>query len=218
MQALIIAGGKLDAESALSYISRYSFACTIAADRGMNFFYKQKIIPDYIVGDFDSADSAALRYFQCMDEEKRPKVLRFQPEKDETDTELAIRTAIREGCSAIHLLGASGSRLDHVLGNVHLLGMAMQQGVECRMVDANNRIRMICQGIKLKREEQYGKYVSLVPFTPEVTGLTLKGFKYPLDNWTLECFHSLGISNEILAREAEISFCEGVLLVIESKD
>lgn len=205
-------------EFAYSYIRKYSFGCTIAADKGMRYFYEQKTAPDYIVGDFDSADPEILQSFQNLNEGKRPAICRFQPEKDETDTELAIRIAMGQGCDVIHLLGATGSRVDHMLGNLHLLGAAMKQGVECRMVDSNNRIRMICQGMTLKREEQYGSYVSLFPFTPQVKGLTLTGFKYPLEDYTLECYHSLGVSNEIIEDEAEISFREGVLIVVESKD
>lgn len=218
MNALIISGGSLDMEFALSYIRNYTFGCMIAADKGMKFFYEQKIIPHYIVGDFDSADPGILKNFQQQDKKWRPKILRFQPEKDETDTELAIRIAIQKGCDAIHLLGATGSRVDHMIGNLHLLGAAMAQGVECRMVDRNNRIRLICQDMKLKREEQYGNYVSLFPFTPQVKGLTLHGFKYPLEDYTLECYHSIGVSNEITAPEAEILFQEGVLIVVEAKD
>lgn len=219
MNALIISGGSLDMEFALSYIRNYSFACMIAADKGMKFFYEQKIIPDYIVGDFDSADPKILQSFQeFSDKEGRPEILQFQPEKDETDTELAIRIAILQGCDVIHLLGATGNRVDHVIGNLHLLGAAMKHGVECRMVDRNNRIRLVCQGITLKRERQYGNYVSLFPFTPQVKGLTLRGFKYPLEDYTLECYHSLGVSNEIVAKEAEILFQDGVLLIVEAKD
>lgn len=205
-------------EFAGSYIEDYEFACTIAADRGMEFFYERKMTPDYIVGDFDSVEPKILDYFRNMDEDRRPVILQFQPEKDETDTELAVRIAAQQGCDMLHLLGATGTRLDHLLGNLHILGAAMQQGVECRMVDRNNRIRMINRGIRLRREEQYGTYVSLLPFTPQVVGLTLRGFQYPLENAVLECYHSLGVSNEIVDEEAEISFQEGVLLVVEAKD
>ena len=108
--------------------------------------------------------------------------------------------------------------MDHMIGNLHLLGMAMEHGVDCMMVDPFNRIRMIDQGITIKKEEQYGNYVSLFPFTPQVKGPTLTGFKYPLDCYTLECYHSLGVSNEITEEEACISFQEGVLLVVEARD
>lgn len=105
-----------------------------------------------------------------------------------------------------------------MLGNIHLLGIGLQEQTEILLADANNRIRMIDKGITLKKEEQYGKYVSLLPFTPRVKGLTLKGMKYPLRDYTLECYSSLGISNEIVEDMAEISFTDGVLLVLETKD
>ncbi len=218
MESLIISGGNLEKEFACSYISQHSCELTIAVDAGMKFFYEQNIIPDYIVGDFDSVEPEILQSFQNIGGEKKPVILQFQPEKDETDTELAIRTAIKQGSKTIHLLGATGSRMDHVMGNFHLLGAAMKQGVDCQIVDWHNRIRMICQDMVIKKENQYGKYVSLFPFTPQVKGLTLRGFKYPLNNYTLECYHSLGVSNEIIGTQAEISFQEGILLVIESRD
>lgn len=217
MQALIISGGHLNDVFIASYICKHPGDLTIAVDSGMSFFYRKGLIPDYIVGDFDSVEPEILRSF--MDSASgKPVILQFQPEKDETDTELAIRTAISEGCDTIHILGATGTRMDHMLGNIHLLGMAMEQGVTCIMADAHNRIRMIKDGLVIKKEEQYGNYVSLLPFTPQVTGLTLTGFKYPLDKYTLECYHSLGVSNEIVEEQAEISFQDGVLLVVESKD
>ena len=217
MQALIVSGGHLEDCFAASYMEKNQFDLTIAVDLGMEFFQKKSKVPDYIVGDFDSVNPITLQKFKEM-REKGPKILQFQPEKDETDTELAIRTAIRLGAETIHILGATGSRMDHVLGNIHLLGMGMRQGVEIIMIDSNNRIRMIQKGMVIKRQEQYGRYVSLIPFTPQVTGITLTGFRYPLDHAVLECYHSLGVSNEIAAEQAEISFQDGVLLVIESKD
>lgn len=218
VETLIVSGGNLDKSFALSYMKAHPCEQTIAVDFGMTFFYEQSWTPDYIVGDFDSVNKDILRSFQNKKGEQRPKILQFQPEKDETDTELAIRTAIQRGSSAIHILGATGSRMDHMIGNLHLLGMAMEHGVDCMMVDPFNRIRMIDQGITIKKEEQYGNYVSLFPFTPQVKGLTLTGFKYPLDCYTLECYHSLGVSNEITEEEACISFQEGVLLVVEARD
>lgn len=216
MQALIVTGGSIVDEFTLDFIKQHSCGLVIAVDHGMEFFYRCGLVPDYIVGDFDSVSPEILSYFQRDD--FRVKVLHFQPEKDETDTELAIRTALHHKAERIYLLGAAGSRIDHMLGNIHLLGMAMEQEVECLMIDPYNCIRMLKTGLVLKKQEQYGDYVSLIPFTPRVTGLTLKGFKYPLHNYGLECYHSLGVSNEILEEEAEISFEDGILLMVESKD
>ncbi len=217
MEALIISGGRLGDVFAASYMAERHFDITIAVDAGVGFFYRKALTPDVIVGDFDSVNPKILRKYTEM-EKGRPKILRFQPEKDETDTELAVRTAIEEGCEKIHILGATGSRMDHVMGNIHLLGVAMEHGVEAVIADANNRIRMVNRGLVLRKAEQYGDYVSLIPFTPQVTGLTLKGFKYQVEDFTLKCYHSRGVSNEIVEEQAEIAFRDGVLLVMESKD
>lgn len=216
MQTLIITGGNIDDAFTLNFIKENPCDLMIAADSGMEFFYRNGLVPNVIVGDFDSVKEGVLEYFRKNNPDI--KVMKFQPEKDETDTELALRTAMEAGCEKIWLLGATGTRLDHVLGNIHLLGMAMEQGCECIMLDAHNRIRMLKQGIRLKKAEQYGDYISLFPFTPTVKGLTLTGFKYPLQKYELQCYHSLGVSNEITQEEAEISFEDGILLMMESRE
>lgn len=216
MQGLIVTGGRLEDAFALEFIKENHSDYVIAADSGMEFFYRNGLVPDEIVGDFDSVRPEVLAYFK--ENAPRIRIRRFQPEKDETDTELAMRAAMERGCGSIWLLGATGTRLDHVLGNIHLLGMAMEQGCECMMIDRCNRIRMLRRGLRIRREEQYGDYISLLPFTPAVKGLTLTGFKYPLQNYELPCYHSLGVSNEISGEEAEISFEDGVLLMVEARD
>ncbi len=77
---------------------------------------------------------------------------------------------------------------------------------------------MIQKDLKLLKTEQYGTYVSLLPVTPEVTGITLTGMKYPLKDYTMKCYRTIGISNEILEDEAWIRLKNGTLLVMESKD
>ncbi|MCM1257244.1 MAG: thiamine diphosphokinase [Roseburia sp.] len=214
-QAVIVTGGTMDLKFALSYIHEQKPDILGAVDSGMEFFFKAGQKPHVIVGDFDSVKQDTLAFFKGQ---QRIDWVELVPEKDDTDTEAAIREMIRRECEKIHILGATGSRLDHVLSNIGLLGIGLSEGIEILMVDPSNRIRMTDKGISIRREEQFGDYVSLLPFTPKVTGLTLKGMKYPLLDYEYACFSSLGISNEIVEDEAEISFTEGVLLVIESRD
>jgi len=181
----------------------------------MDFFYRNQIQPDFIIGDFDSAECESLTYFR---EQGNIMIRELCPMKDDTDTESAIRYALEQGAEQITLLGATGSRLDHVIGNVELLGIGLKAGVPITIMDAKNRIRMIDKGITLKKSEQHGIYVSLLPYTEKVTHLTLRGFKYPLTDATLTGFCSLGVSNEIVEEEAEIAFDGGILLVIEARD
>lgn len=214
-QALIVTGGSMDASFGYSYIRRHPFDILAAVDSGMQFFYDAKMKPDWIIGDFDSADPDVLAYFEQMD---GISWIRLVPEKDDTDTEAAIRKVMELGCGRIHLLGGTGSRLDHMLGNVGLLGIGLEAGVEIFLLDPGNRIRMIKEGMVLLKEEQYGKYVSLLPVTQEVTGITLTGMKYPLTGYTMRQYASIGISNEIIGDRAEIFLKEGVLLVCETLD
>jgi len=138
--------------------------------------------------------------------------------KDDTDTEFAIREAIRRGATEITLLGATGTRLDHVLANIYLLGIGLELQVDIQIVDAHNRIRMIDRCLELEKSKQFGSYVSVLPVKADAKGVTLEGMKYPLEHADISCFSSLGVSNEIVADVAKIQVEQGFLLVIESRD
>ena len=214
-RALIVAGGSMDAAFGRNYIEKTRFDLTIAADAGMQFFYDTGGKPDWIIGDFDSVNGETLQYYKAKED---IGLIRLVPEKDDTDTEAAVRLAMKEGCGEIHILGATGSRVDHMLGNIGLLGIGLEEGVDIILADPQNRVRMIKDRLTLSRCGQYGNYVSLLPVTAEVTGVTLLGMKYPLRDFTMRRYRSLGISNEITEDTAEIILKEGVLLVIEALD
>lgn len=217
MKGLIVTGGTIDDGFAAQYIRDFNWDFIISADSGMNFCYRAEILPDLILGDFDSADPKVLKYYR----ERCPeRIEQFPTHKDETDTELALIRAIKAGADEITVIGATGTRLDHVLGNIQLLKMALDARVSCMLVDAHNRIRMMDyrKTLELKKTEQFGKYVSLLPFTPEVTGLNLEGFVYNVEDFTLTSGIARGVSNEIVEEKAYISCLEGILLVIESMD
>ena len=212
---VIISGGYIEDVFASAWITKYAPEYTIVADSGMEFCRRAGITPDMIIGDFDSVKEETLTFFKS-----HPDIIfqELNPIKDDTDTEFAIRQAIELGVKEICVLGATGTRLDHVLGNISLLGIGLSKQVQIQLVDAHNRIRMIDKSIKMAKKEQFGSYVSLLPYQGEVTHLTLKGFKYSLEKFALKPYNSLGISNEIVEEEAEITFEEGVLLVIEARD
>jgi len=212
---LIISGGSILDEFAKEWIGQYQPDYISVADSGMEVMRRVSLVPHMINGDFDSVCPETLAYFK---EQKQIVFKELNPVKDDTDTEFAIRQAIGLGAKEITVLGATGTRLDHVLGNVALLGIGLQEKVAIQLVDANNRIRMIDKPISLKKAEQFGEYVSLLPYAGEVKGVTLRGFKYPLENDIMGIFSSLGISNEIVEDEAEILFEEGILVVIEARD
>lgn len=215
MRVLILTGGSLDTE----FTDRYLLDCApqyvIAADRGMEYFRMRALTPDCIVGDFDSVSQETLDYFH-----KIPQIVwkQFRPEKDETDTELAMRVAFEHGARELHILGATGTRLDHVIGNIRLLHQALTRDVAAYLVDRHNRISLTDQEMRIKKTEQFGTYVSILPFTETVEGITLKGFRYPLSGAVIRNDVTLGISNEIVGEEASIKVERGVAIVIESRD
>lgn len=218
-RCLIIAGGEWNQEFASCYINKkYGEKkpdLVIAADGGLHGLHQMGILPDILLGDYDSVPAELLAQYG---EDDRMIRMQYPAEKDYTDSHLAITTAIEQGAEEICILGATGTRMDHSLTNIGLLKSCLEAGVEAELVDAHNRIRMIDQQLFLRKQEQFGRYVSLLPFTERVTGITLQGFRYPLQEAELELGVSRGVSNEIIEEKAEIRIRTGLLLVIESRD
>ena len=214
---LIITGGKLDVAFARSFLKKEHFDKVIAVDGGLEAAKKLEIIPDYIVGDFDTVSQEILEEYQ-----KYPHIVweQHRPEKNETDTELARSLGLTLGCGKMVFLGATGGRLDHMLGNLHTLYACLECGVEAYLVDAQNKICLLDQGKTFFKEKLWGKYVSFLPYTEEVKAITLTGFKYPLQKKTIKRGKEPGlcISNEVEQDWAQIEFEEGILICIESED
>ena len=187
----------------------------IVCDRGLEALYKLKIIPNHVVGDFDSVSPEILEFYK-----KQSQIIfhTYHAEKDNTDTDIALKLAIRLKSSKITIMGALGKRMDHAIANIHILKDALEANIPCQIIDEHNRIYLINKEMTLEKDKIYGKYVSLIPLTSEVEGITLTGFKYPLENYTLPIGTSLGISNEIIEDRAHIEMKKGILIVIESKD
>ncbi len=215
---LIITGGRIDLAFAGDFLEHIPAVDTvISVDAGLAATEKLGLTPTAIVGDFDTVASEILERYRS-----NPEILWdvHKPEKDETDTELAIHTAIKLGCQRIYILGATGGRLDHELSNIHLLKLCLDYGVEAYICDANNRVSLLAGGKTFDREKVYGKYVSFIPLSQRVRGITLTGFKYPLHEKDIEIGVEAGlcVSNEITADQAGIDFREGILICIESRD
>lgn len=211
---LIITGGRIEDTFLGDLVSRERYSMVIAADSGLAAADRLNIGLDFIVGDFDSvSDQILLKY-----KEKSTPIETFPTEKDKTDTQIAIELALMNNPTEIDIVGATGSRLDHALANVHLLLLPMQVRIPACIIDPNNKIYLKNESFKIQKNKQYGNYVSLMPFTEKVNGLTLKGFKYPLNHITLTAGSSLGISNEVKEEEAQIELTGGILLVMETKD
>ena len=210
MQALIVTGGSIEDTFALKFLKENPCDLTIAAYSGMEFFYRNGLVPDEIVGDFDSI-------FETKN--YQGEIIRLVPEKDDTDTRLGMELALKLGSDKIFLLGATGGRLDHYMGNLQSLLITAREEKEGWILDEQNAITVRKAGkICIHKEEQFGKYVSFFSMGDEVTGLSLTGFQYPLDGYTLKNSDGIAVSNQLLDDCGIIEFETGYLMMVLSKD
>ena len=171
------------------------------------------MIPDYILGDFDSIDKKVLEKYKTQ----KIKINELKPEKDFTDTEEAINLAIKLKSSEFVIIGAIGTRIDHVLANINVLKIALDKNIKAKIINEHNEIELINNELIIEKNNLY-KYISIMPLTTQVEGITITGMKYPLENYTLTIGNSLGVSNEQIEKTAKIKVKDGILIVIKSRD
>lgn len=243
MKVLIITGGNIDDDFAFSFLKNNIYDEVIAVDGGLAFADRAGIKITHLVGDFDTIDGAVLEKYIHRED---ICVHQFIPEKDYTDTDIAVKLAIRlfSGKEAspsekkappgslpeqadllpetekkvLHILGATGSRMDHVLANLQMLKNILDAGIEGMIIDKNNQIQMIRGTHHLKMKGIFGRYMSLIPATMDLSGITLQGFKYPLNRANTHFGESLCVSNELTAEEGRITIEEGTAWMILSRD
>ena len=217
MTAYIFTGGQVFADSLAELVPEIpEGSLVIAADSGYNNAKKLGAKPDMLLGDRDSLDRTGLGAHELDELEK----LIVPSIKDDTDTQLAVDTALERGAESIVLIGGLGGRLDHTLSTVFLLEYIADKGAGALVTDGRNRARLMKStgGGQTLRVDRGYKYLSLVSLTDTCEGVTVSGVFYPLWDARLMRSYSYAVSNEITADFAEISLRRGTLLVIESRD
>lgn len=184
----------------------HQFDAVICADGGLLIAENMGLIPTYLIGDYDS-----------MDLPDTPDVIRLPMEKDMTDTEAAVDMAVSLGYENITILGGLGGRFDHTMGNLGVMAKYCSKLSHIAFVDGQNYVRMVPPGRYEMPKNPY-KYLGIISYGDFAENVTLTGVKYPLDGYFLSHETSLGVSNEVTADMAEISFTSGKLLIILSKD
>lgn len=216
MNTVLICGGEINDEFARKCLKKINPEWIVGVDKGLEFCYRNQIVPNWILGDFDSISPEIIEWYKKQEE---IPIKQYKPEKDDTDTRLGIELAMKLDSDKIFLLGATGGRLDHYMGNLQSLLILAKEEKEGWILDEQNAITVRKAGkIGITKKEQFGKYVSFFSMGDEVTGLSLRGFKYPLNQYTLKNSDGLAVSNEILEDEAEIEFKTGELMIVESRD
>lgn len=203
-KAVIISGGEILDFSSFEKNDDDFYIC---ADSGMKNANLLSIIPHVVIGDFDS--------FKDPVPDTAIKII-HPPEKDKTDTELAVEYALEHNFDEIEIWGGTGGRLDHTIANIYILLKIYKAKANGALKDGKNKAIITDANISVLKEDE--DYVSVFPLFGSAEGVTLVGAKYPLVSHKLSAGDILGISNEIVGNRIDISLKRGWLLIITSKE
>ncbi len=210
-RALLVANGQIKNYAEIAKkLNEYTFDFIICCDGGVNHLDNTEIIPNYIVGDFDSAQNELVERYKNMG----CQIDTFPVDKNFTDSELGINRCIQLGCDEIILIGGTGDRLDHTIGNLNLGLLALSNNCNLIVIDETNIIYTVMNSISL--ENKKGQTCSIIPISLELEGITTVGLKYPLHNETICLGETRPISNVIIEDKAEIKIHKGLAHVILS--
>ena len=179
----------------------------IAVDGGLLNMLKLGLQPHLLIGDLDSISAADLH--QCQ--QAGVEILRFSPQKNETDLELALLEAIKREFPQILLTCALGGRLDHTLGNLSILGMPEAKGLQISILDGHTSVYLVRDQLQLATAQ--GDLISLIPSGTEVQGVLTSGLRYPLEDETLYPWKTRGLSNIALGERVSVYLKSGQLYV-----
>lgn len=177
------------------------------ADGGYDNACAAGLEPDFLIGDWDSGDRPELDV-PCVT---------LPVEKDMTDLQAAMDQALSMGISRLLLCGCTGGRLDHTASNLLLLEWLADRGGDGMILDEDNEVRLLSPGTFQIEDEPHYHYLSLVPLDRRVSGVTLKGMKYPLQQAELVRGDTLSVSNEPGQQMMEITISHGRALLIRSQ-
>jgi thiamine pyrophosphokinase len=168
------------------------------------------LTPDVIVGDLDSLDPNLCSELEAAG----VRFVVHPPRKDETDLELALSLAINEGAEEIEILAMLGGRLDQSLANLLLLARPEWASARVRVTEGDQTAWPVRGGQATTIHGARGDLLSLVPLTPQATGVSLEGVEWPLQAATLRFGTTLTISNTLTAATASLKVEDGLVLVI----
>lgn len=175
----------------------------IAADRGLDHCLTAGITPRYAVGDFDSARAAVPEGVERVT---------VPAEKDDTDTGLAVRLGLEQGCGEFRIFCALGGRLDHTLASLQTLYGLRKSGKRGALYgDGCEAVFAINETVRVPR---FRGYLSVFAFEGS-PAVSLRGVKYPLNEYILQNTFPIGVSNLVTDDFAEVSAKNGAVLIIK---
>lgn len=178
----------------------------LCADGGLHTAFRLGLKPDVWIGDADSSVPVP-----------GVKAVALPKEKDYTDTEACLRYGLNHGMGDFILIGCTGGRLDHFLGNVNLLEFLAERGARGVIINDDNEISFYVSPVEFPSPHHY-RYVSILPLDRELSGVSIHGVKYPLREAVLERASSYSVSNEPLPLETvRISIERGSAVIVRSE-
>lgn len=186
----------------------------LCADGGANFAHKYNKKLLYIIGDLDSVNDKILEDYR----KQGVNIVKYNPEKDYTDFELILKKVEeleRNGnfkFDTVSILGALGKRIDLTLSNIFL----MEKYKNIKILTENEEIFYKEQSFFLKNRKNCG--FSIIPLDNIIENLTLKGFKYELDNVNVERKSSRLVSNIIVDEMCNVKFTKGKIIAVLRKN
>lgn len=183
----------------------------ICADGGYAHAKNAGIVPDLMMGDFDSLSEALPQDIE---------IRTFPAEKDDTDTGLCVKTAISMGYDEILIAGGLGGRFDHSVANIQTLASAAESASSVSIIDGHNFATVLtgAPGKEISVKKRPGCYLSLFSLSDVCLGVCISGVRYPLSDHTLTNKFPLGVSNEFRDDAAVISVSRGTLLIVLSSE
>lgn len=212
MRILIVANAPVVPDNRMTELALYA-DYIIAADGGAIALQRAGIQPHILIGDLDSLSEAHVATLEALGTDIR----RFRRDKDETDLELALMAGVELGATHIDLCCVLGGRWDHTFATIALLTMPSLKDLHVCIYADNQILQIVHKSTSIEGQPEH--VVSLLPLTPEVTGITTEGLQYPLVDATLYFDRSRGVSNVITHAPAHVRIATGILLIVrhESK-
>jgi thiamine pyrophosphokinase len=215
--ALVVADGDVDEAALAELVAGPGSPRLIAADGGAARVLAAGFVPDVVVGDFDSLSGAERGRLEALDVELRVAA----PDKDESDMELCLLTALEGGAERLTIVGALGlHRPEHTVANLLLLADPRLDGVAVVIVGRGSRLWRIGTADgpgEAVIEGRPADFVSLFPLDSSVAGVTTHGLRFGLTDALLPLGPSRGLSNELEADRARVTSRRGRLLVIHTR-
>lgn len=185
----------------------------IAVDGGLDYCAVLQIEPDLIIGDFDSVGEEQKEAIKILKEEIPERIIQLKPEKDDTDMLVALKKGLELGYKEFRIYGGTGGRFDHTLANIQCLLFLKNHDAVGYLVDGAG-MTLVIKNEAVSFKADLEGYLSVFSLGKEAKGVSIKGLKYEVENYTMTNDFPIGISNEFIGEKATVEVKDGELVLM----